>query len=408
MRRGPLLAAAFAAASALAVSTVGTGSLRTPTAAAAASGTIVVGTSQVEATFANPVAGAKPGDVVPDRSIVDQLIRLIRGVPAGKAMHVQVFSLTLPGVKDALVTAARDHHAQVYVTHNGDDDGSLDGLTRAGGHVTWCGRGKQGDACLTGDRTGLAHAKFATFEETTDAAGAVKPWVSWFGSANETRRTGLDAFNNTVTVYGDKQLYDGFLGVWRDMAGSSKPWGSDYYDPARKRGYFSSPASRTTVYVSPERDSDIVAKRLSYVVPGPDCEVRLMQNSIHASRPAVLAQLRRLDGKDCRIYAVAADVDHGARCSLHRSHVTTHRDKLGLPRQVTVHDKTILVKARYNKSTDVRYLVFTGSHNLTKSALVHNDELFVKIESKELYDAFDAHFGAAWGTTETYPVPSNC
>jgi phosphatidylserine/phosphatidylglycerophosphate/cardiolipin synthase-like enzyme len=55
-------------------------------------------------------------------------------------------------------------------------------------------------------------------------------------------------------------------------------------------------------------------------------------------------------------------------------------------------DKMVLVYSRYAGSSAYRKLVFTGSHNWTASANYENDELFVKVDSAAMYDAFYGHF----------------
>jgi phosphatidylserine/phosphatidylglycerophosphate/cardiolipin synthase-like enzyme len=73
--------------------------------------------------------------------------------------------------------------------------------------------------------------------------------------------------------------------------------------------------------------------------------------------------------------------------------------KAGIPvRKNEVHDKTILVHAKFAGSADNRHLVFTGSHNWTYSANYRNDELFVRLESEDLYKSYYAHFNDAYNT----------
>ena len=43
--------------------------------------------------------------------------------------------------------------------------------------------------------------------------------------------------------------------------------------------------------------------------------------------------------------------------------------------------------------------MLAGSHNLTLSALRHNDELLIKVtDSQPMYDAFYTHFNDAYNT----------
>lgn len=67
-------------------------------------------------------------------------------------------------------------------------------------------------------------------------------------------------------------------------------------------------------------------------------------------------------------------------------------------RKNKVHDKTIIVDARFAGSNQNRKLVFTGSHNWTYSANHRNDEIFVRLESADFYSSFYAHFNDAYNT----------
>ncbi len=67
----------------------------------------------------------------------------------------------------------------------------------------------------------------------------------------------------------------------------------------------------------------------------------------------------------------------------------------GIPVRATphVHDKAFVVYARYADSANPRYMVFTGSHNLSLPALRQNDELFVRIhDNQTIHDGFYRHF----------------
>lgn len=397
---------------------VGVPSVSGPRASAATTVT-TIGSKEVEATFTNPTAGPNPGDVVPDPSIINQLDRLIANTPGGQSIHLAIYHLSRPEVYNALYDAVVNRHVNVYLVHDHSDNGKVAQQVAAipGIHNTWCDHGAAatyGTGCLSSNKTGIMHAKYGIFSQTKDAAGVLKPWVSWFGSANETSSTGLNTFNNTVTIYDDQTLYDGFQKFFNDMNGEPFLAGNDYFDKASGRGYFWSGASHTTVYASPEADtdSDLVAAQLARIQPDNSCQVRFMENNIHHDsgvRQAFFDQLARLDAGGCHMYAVAANMDPSARCAFYHDHITSHQDQTGLPNQVSVHDKSIIVHAKFAGSSTYRDIVFTGSHNLTKSALRYNDEIFVKLtDSTPLYQAFYDHFGAAYSKTTTYPVPAGC
>ncbi len=66
-------------------------------------------------------------------------------------------------------------------------------------------------------------------------------------------------------------------------------------------------------------------------------------------------------------------------------------------RRVAIHFKYLIVHGNYNGAAG-RTIVFTGSHNLSRSALVYNDETLVKIEHPDVSAGFrttSRHCGAA-------------
>jgi len=145
------------------------------------------------------------------------------------------------------------------------------------------------------------------------------------------------------------------------------------------------------VYASPEQNTDLVVNRLDYIDPDDSCRVRVMEASITAGRTAVVDKLVSLHQQGCHLWVDVGSIDSGPLSTLKSAGIPVHKSP--------VHDKAILVYGRYAGSTDDRTLVFTGSHNLTKSALRYNDEILVKVEdSQPMYDAFYAHFNDAYNT----------
>ena len=92
---------------------------------------------------------------------------------------------------------------------------------------------------------------------------------------------------------------------------------------------------------------------------------------------------------------VVKGIDAGSLAKLRAAKIPVKRtgEEVGVP---GVHDKFVIANARAGDSAENRFLVFTGSHNLTTSANSENDELFVRYESKTLYTAFQRHFKNAY------------
>ncbi|HET6740839.1 MAG TPA: phospholipase D-like domain-containing protein [Kribbella sp.] len=357
--------------------------------------TVTIGSSQVDLTFNDPVDHNGQ-----DITQLNKMIALFNGAPAGSEIRIALYSITANIVYDA-IKAAVDRGVHVYVVHNGEDKNSTDDSPAAlaallGANHHWCDHGSStlayGGGCLSNSGTGLMHAKYMLFSQTKDATGAAKSWVTWFGSPNMTYASGANLFNNSFTIYGDKTLYDNFYNQqWLPQWQEKTYAGNDFYDAATPRGYFGSAASHVQVYSSPEQNTDLVANRLGYIDADADCRIRVMEASINDTRSAVVDKLISLHDAGCKVWVDVGAIQSASLSKLKSAGIGVH--------QSPVHDKTIIVSARYAGSAAVRPLVFTGSHNLTASALRYNDELLVKVEdSQPMYDAFYTHFNDAYNT----------
>lgn len=333
-----------------------------------------------------PDAGATPGV---DTHIIAELVRLIDSVPPGGRIDGHIFNLTIDGVAKALLRAQDERGVRVEISTDrrvGQSTDSartyLDRLTR---HV-YCGTATTG-SCIGSAADSISHTKLFVFSTATAPDGTVHQDVSWFGSANQTQASGTKVFNNTVTVYGDATLYDHFRGYLADLYAQRRR--ADYYDPGSGRGHFLADAA--DAYVSPETTTDLVVNRLDDITPDEDCRVRVMQASIRDSRLAVVDRIVAMKRGGCKVWVVASTIEPTARARLRAAGISMRRNH--------VHDKVFLVRGRFGG--DLRYRVYTGSHNLSGSANRKYDELFVKLApepeaSHPVYDAYFRHFNDAY------------
>jgi hypothetical protein len=327
-----------------------------------------------------------------DPEILDEVIRLIDSAPPGSTINAAIHSFTANIVQAAL-TAAHERGVIVKVAEDGSDEFDADESPKmmaallGAGHV-FCGDGKEGGAegCVTTDASGIMHTKLYTFSDAVDPDGVPRKHVVWFGSANMTHATGAESFNNTVTIYGDTALYDQFNVYFGHLFAQSHYANNDYYDADAGRGYFVTPTAR--VYISPEQDTDLVNNRLNDIEPGADCEVRVMQAMMFDSRPLLIDRLVALAQGDCDVMVVGNDVQPESLAKLKQAKIPVRQSK--------VHDKSVIVHARFAGSPERRFLIFTGSHNWTQSANYRNDELFVRLESEPLHARYREHFQHAW------------
>ncbi|SDS93704.1 PLD-like domain-containing protein [Friedmanniella luteola] len=373
--------------------------------AAPASVTTRLGGQQVRAHFTNPAAhGGR------DRTIHDEVVRLIDGAPAGSTVRGTIYSLSVQPVARALV-AAEQRGVTVLVLADGDNATStspaVDILEQLHS-VRFCSYApaaygstrRSGGACVSTSDDGDLHVKMFTFSETTDPDGLPRTDVSWFGSANLTYATGSDQFNNAVTVYGDADLASGLNHYFTDLWDRRHRPGDDYYDARSGRGY--QEASSASVYASPEGagQTDTIVARLDDVTPDPSCQIRIGMSFVTSGRPALLRFVTAARAKGCRVWLLVGS-SGGAIRMPREVYKSLTSAGVSIRRVVGVHDKFFAVQGKFGGRH--QYRVYTGSQNWSSGALRSNDEIFVKLAPETatahpLYDAYVQHFGDAWAT----------
>jgi hypothetical protein len=374
--------------------------------AAATSGSV-----RMEAHFTDLRAGATQ-----DMSILNHVIYLIDNAPAGSTIRTAVHNISANVVQAAL-QRAKDRGVTVYVVmsgnhHPGDpaDDGDtspedlqayLDG--GAGTRFRWCVNGgsytgEGWDGCIARHASAIMHSKLFLFSRTKDATGVLRDYVSWFGSANLTYATGANTYNNTVTVYGDKTLYDNFVAkYWAPLWAKTSYANNDFYDSSSGRGYFGGSTFNLQVYASPEQETDLVYNRINYVEPDTACAIRVAEAMFNDTRNNVAQLLVSKKQQGCWVSVAVGSIGSQALATLRNAGIAVRR--------INTHDKFILVKGRYAGSTTTRRIVFTGSHNLSHSANYLNDELFVKLEDDTIYAAFRYSWERMTADEDVYTYP---
>lgn len=353
-----------------------------------------IGGVRLEAHFTDMRAGATQ-----DLSILNHLIYLIDNAPAGATIRTAIHNISANTVQAAL-QRAKDRGVSVYVVlsgnhHPGDpeDDGDtspedlqayLDG--GSGARFRWCVNGGTytgagWDGCIAKASSAIMHSKLLLISRTRDATGVTRDYVTWFGSANMTYATGANTYNNTVTVYGDRTLYDNFVGeYWTKLWNKTAYASNDYYDSATGRGYFGGLVANLQVYASPEQQTDLVYNRLTYIDPDTSCAIRVAENMFNDTRNNVAELLVAKKRQGCWVSVAVGTIGSQSLATLRNAGIAVRR--------INTHDKFILVKGKYAGSTATRRIVFTGSHNLSHSANYLNDELFVKLEDDTIYAGF--------------------
>ncbi|NMO21284.1 hypothetical protein HPC49_29645 [Pyxidicoccus fallax] len=373
------------------------------------SASATLGGKLVWAHFNNPPAFAGR-----DYTITDELKRLINDTPAGGTIRGAIHSLSIDGVADALLAAQNTRGVTVYLVLDGKNAPSTDpavNTIRQIANHRFCTNSNGGDGCISTSADGNMHTKLFTFSQTKDPSGVLRPYVSWFGSANLTYASGTDAFNNTMTVYDAATLYDGLNANFSDMYNRRHYANNDYYDSASGRGYYQ--ANPADAYASPEGpgQTDTIVTRLNDVTPDANCRVRIGMSFVTTGRPELLAQVKRMKAGGCAVWmVVSGNATDGI--DMAQSVYNELLDAgVAIRRRDKVHDKFFLVYGKYG--TSYAYRVYTGSQNWSQDALGENEEIFVKMAPESgsvhpMYDAFYTHFNDAYNggvtcTRSNYP-----
>lgn len=349
---------------------------------------VTPGGFQVVAHFVNPDHGPKGVDT----TATDEVKRLVLSAPRGATIRVAIFHIGLMDVAKALVKAQDDNGVDVQVVADGQIEDKTAVATYLRQHLKSlhaCGEASGGHGCIPRDKDGIMHGKWMTLSQAKDASGALHAHVSWLGSANLTEATGQASFNNTITVYDDQALYDGFGGYFQDLTSQKHYAGDDYYDASRGRGYFRSPTA--AVFASPEQDTDLVEARLNDITPTKDCVVRVAQASFHDSRKNLAALLAKQKKGGCKVGVVVGEDKAGVPDIGPEALRILRQAKITVRSRDHIHSKLVLVHAE--SGGQMRDVVYTGSHNFTKLALRQDDEIFVRMaDDPALFHAFVGHF----------------
>jgi phosphatidylserine/phosphatidylglycerophosphate/cardiolipin synthase-like enzyme len=386
-------------------------------------------TPLVETTFTDPLAHSGK-----DRAIINQAVRLINDAPEGANVLIGLHSLTIAEVSNAI----KDAHSRgvvVKVVYDGkkwDDTyqkAKTLNETLGDANVKKCGNNSSGGGCLSNSSSGYMHMKYMLLSQTKDSTGKLRDNVVWVSSANMTEATGTEAYNNAVTTYDDRELFLGYVRhVWYPQAcgkafdpanptlhdedyacdltaDSSRPSysGNDYYSKSKPRGYFSSAAIGTTVFVSPEQSTDQIVTQLDTIQDENQCTVLVLHASFNDSRSAVadkLVWLAKEKAVKCQVRVLTTDIDSAQKKKLTAAGITNKKLK------TQIHDKVIIV-TEWNSKEISRWVLY-GSQNLTGQSMTAQDNLLIRTSGNDaLHQGFRDHFYAAWSAVDstTGPIP---
>ena len=293
-----------------------------------------------------------------------------------------------------------------------------------------CSKGKS-LTCLASGNGAIMHSKILLINNSYTRSGAKAKGILWTGSANLGGPSGEKTYNNALTVYNERNLYNQMTKLWADMW-AERNIGNDYLAYVKKRasygakyGMFYSAKAKTTLYetpikATPTNGKDPVVAVLNRVIPGDDCRIRVMHNRFKYRRLYVAHQLQELRSQGCQVSAIAfrddLKVNRIAHCQLYIRICQPILDEFRkASNRIEVawakpHDKTMLIEARMHKNKlnpaettpEGAYVKFVqaGSAALTGSNLVVSDEIITETTDEQIYDDYLQHWKAIWKSAE--------
>lgn len=335
----------------------------------------------------------------PDPAINNDLTRLLDSVPPG-AQVVASFFVIQPNypVVDALINA-RGRGADVRVVLDSGDGQSA--ATNQAVDETFerlaLALGKDPGApsfamqcvlaCISKAPDSIDHNKFVAMSQAGDLTNVV------FQSTGNVRSDGSGdaAWNAAVVASGNPLLYGSYLGYFENLAARLNVPGNDY-------NAFRSPTAfgMSTPYYFPRTDDgDSVSQALMKV----DCALAPTAVNVMASyftRPKVRNRLNEMAQAGCGVRVIArTDTITREFCDTLLSPVEVRIADKPSASKVGIHGKYLTIGGGFDGHPDAK-VAWVGSHNLTRNALVRNDETFLLTDDAALHAAFVGNFDMIW------------
>ncbi|MCP2169626.1 phospholipase D-like domain-containing protein [Goodfellowiella coeruleoviolacea] len=415
MRRVVRVASAAVMAAALAV-------IPAPSAGASEAAAAAVST---QAVFNNP-----KGTEAEQKAIVNRLVDLINGSPAGSRVRMAMFYADDPTIPNALVAAKqRGVNVQVLFDSREATEPVYASLVAALGTnkaaASWVGTCPTGRGCVgtrtLGSVTAINHNKFFLFSSTGGTANVVVQ-----SSANlHNGRDGTRGWNNALVLTGNDGIYQQYSGYFDDMAALRA--NDNYYDTGRPpyasgnakiHFYPRKETSGASAYRDPAEDT--MATVLDHVecfgntsVGTSDNHRTIIRVNQHIfSRPYLADRLVALDKAGCYVEVVA---NHDPDNALGVESLTTLLARTSSAYNgvlvrfycpadaVWTHSKYLMVEGKYYGVPD-RKVLWTGSHNWSTNSLRQSDETVLQLEDGAVFASYLANFRAVRDSATHQPA----
>jgi phosphatidylserine/phosphatidylglycerophosphate/cardiolipin synthase-like enzyme len=311
-----------------------------------------------EVCFTDPVR--TPGSAL----IINRIRAFAKRAGRGDTIRVAVFNwVERPLAKDLVAARQRGANVRVVLDDKSRGEPAHRVLRRGGVTVDICV-----NSCLAPGGH-IMHNKFFLFE-----LNGVRTVIQSSANISYGQR---QRFQNSLRVTGDQRLWNTYYGYFKRLRAAR--W-LGWSEAERDR-----PGSGAVkAYLYPRSDDNLLEILANVeACRTTDAKVWLTQSQFEVGRDALrrrLNELRRDSGCSVRLIVQKAEAE---RYVQRRARGANLPD--GTVRRAGVHDKIIVVDARYNGRW--RELVFTGSHNLVRSSVVGNDEVLLKVWSPLVFEA---------------------
>ena len=347
-----------------------------------------------------------PGPGLPDPSLNSELVRLLDLTPADATITASFFVIqpNYP-VVDALINAHGRGAGVRVVLDSGDGqspstneavDASYARLAAALGNdpaapsfAMQCGL-----ACISKADKSINHNKFVTMSQAGDLQDVV------FQSTANVRSDGSGdaAWNAAVVTSGNPEVMAQYESYFNDLAARRSVPGNNYHAVRPPMAYGAS-----TPYYFPRTDG---GDSLSQALMAVDCAAAPTSVDVMAAfftRPKVRNRLNDMAAGGCTVRVIArTDTITREFCDTLRAPIQVKIADKPSTTKVGIHGKYLTIAGGFEGETD-RRVVWMGSHNLTRNALVRNDETFLLTDDASLHSAFTTNFDAIWSYPSLTP-----
>lgn len=329
--------------------------------------------------------------------IRDYIRGLVERAPAGSTISMSIYNITtfdLDFATELLRASFNGVNVQLVL------EGSVGGESPVGTMLL----GGLGDdveadswaiACDEGCHgSNINHNKFFLFSEVDGERDVVVQ-----SSANFTVQNGSRYWNNAVTFVGERELYDGYMEYFADLA-------RNHTDPSYHRTFEAGDVTANLFPVGPSYPGDGLQDPLVDELDLVTCTgngstgdehgntiVRAAQN--YFGRPEVAEKLTNLADEGCVVKVAYTEFNFGVDDILHEHPGVELRFLEDRSEQNMIHSKYLMVEGGFDGDMD-QHVTITGSPNISYNALNYNDEVMLRIVDPDIYSQYLSNFRDVW------------